>query len=114
MSDRQWSLYVADMIRSAERVLEYTRGMDQPTFVEDRLRYDATIRNLEILGEAAAQIPDSVRDAYPEIPWRQVVATRNVLIHGYSGIDDDVLWNIVQEDVPSLLEALRRLSKDEC
>lgn len=113
MSERQWHLYVEDMIRSAERVLEYTRGMDQDAFVGNQLRYDATIRNLEILGEAAAQIPEPVRDALPEVPWRQIVATRNVLIHGYIGIDDDVLWSIVQEDVPKLLEALRRLSKGE-
>lgn len=109
MSERQWRLYIEDMIHSAGRVLEYTRGLDQSAFTDDRLRYDATIRNLEVLGEAAARVPEEVRQAHPEIPWRQIVATRNVLIHGYIGIDDDVLWSIVQDDVPGLLDSLRTL-----
>ncbi|BBE11054.1 hypothetical protein HH1059_12540 [Halorhodospira halochloris] len=76
------------------------------------LTYDATLCNLELIGEAATHISDEVRDEHPEIPWRMIIATRNRLIHGYLGIDDDTLWSIIQDDVPRLLPQLKAL-KDE-
>lgn len=78
------------MIGFAERVLAYTEGFTQ----------------------AAAQIPEEIRDGHSEIPWRQIIATRNRLIHGYLGIDNDTLWRIIQADIPSLLgklESMREL-----
>jgi len=78
-------------------------------FVASSLTYDATLRNLELIGEAATHIPDGVRAAHPEIPWRMIIATRNRLIHGYLGIDDDTLWSIIQDDVPELLPLLKAL-----
>jgi len=113
MSDterREWRFYVDDMIGFAQRVVTYTDGFDRARFVTSGLNYDAVLRNLELIGEAATHIPDSVRDAYPQIPWRQLAATRNRLIHGYLGIDNDVLWSIVQDDVPFLLAELERLA----
>lgn len=113
MSDeRNWQLYVDDMRAFARKVLDYTQGLDQARFVSDSLRYDATLRNLELIGEAATHIPDLVRAAHPDIPWRMVIATRNRLIHGYLGIDNDVLWSIVQSNVPQLLAQLETLSRN--
>jgi uncharacterized protein with HEPN domain len=109
MSDgvREWRFYVDDMIAFAEKVLAYTAGLDQPAFVANTLVYDATLRNLELIGEAATHVPDEVRQAHPEVPWRMVIATRNRLIHAYLGIDNDTLWSIVVTDVPALLPMLR-------
>ena len=73
------------------------------------LPYDATLRNLELMGEAAMHVPETVRDSANQIPWRMLIATRNRLIHGYLGIDNDTIWSIVQAKVPTLLDALRRL-----
>jgi uncharacterized protein with HEPN domain len=109
MSEREWRFYVDDMIELAERVLVYTQGLDQAGLVADRLRYDATIRNLELIGEAATHVPEEVRAENPDIPWRLVIATRNRLIHGYLGIDNDTLWSIVCKDVPALLPSLLAL-----
>ncbi len=103
---REWRFYIDDMIGFCERVLAFTNGIDKTAFPNDPMRYDATVRNVELIGEAATHIPESVRLAHPEIPWRMVIATRNQLIHGYAGIDDDVLWSIVQTDIPALLSNL--------
>jgi uncharacterized protein with HEPN domain len=100
------------MIDFARKVLAYTDGLDLAGFVANGLAYDATLRNLELIGEAATHIPDEIRTTYPEIPWRMIIATRNRLIHGYLGIDDDTLWSIIQDDVPELLPLLKAL-KDE-
>lgn len=108
-SEREWRFYLDDMVGFAERVLEYTDGLDQAGFEASSMTYDATLRNLELIGEAAARIPQKVRNEAPQIPWRQIVATRNRLIHAYLGIDNDTLWSIIRDDVPSLLDALRRL-----
>lgn len=112
MSDapvREWRFYLDDMIGFAEKVIAYTDGLDQVSFVASGLNYDATVRNLELIGEAATNIPDEIRQQYPQIPWRLVVATRNKLIHGYLGIDNDTLWSIIKGDVPALLEQLRKM-----
>jgi uncharacterized protein with HEPN domain len=109
MSEREWRFYIDDMIDFAEHVMAYSQGLDQAGLVADRLRYDATIRNLELIGEAATHVPDSVRLENPDIPWRLIIATRNRLIHGYLGIDNDTLWSIVETDIPSLLPSLRVL-----
>ena len=106
MSEREWRFCVDDMIDFAEHVLAYSQGLDQAGLVADRLHYDATIRNLELIGEAATHVPDAVREANTDIPWRLIVATRNRLIHGYLGIDNDTLWSIIQTDIPALLPKL--------
>ncbi|MDR4652785.1 MAG: DUF86 domain-containing protein [Nitrosomonas sp.] len=110
-SKREWRFYLDDMIEFAEKVLNYTDGFDQNDFVASGLTYDATLRNLELIGEAATHIPDVIRSAHPEIPWRMIIATRNRLIHGYLGIDNDTLWSIIQDDIPELLSVLKALKK---
>ena len=104
-----WRFYVQDMIEFSDKVLSYTNGMDHATFVADGRTYDATLRNLELIGEAATHVPRTVREQHPEIQWRQIIATRNRVAHGYLGIDEDVIWYIIQTDVPNLLPALRNL-----
>jgi len=90
------------MLGFCERALAYTAGLDQEAWIADRMRYDATLRNLELIGEAASRVPQSVRDLAPQLPWRQLVATRNRLIHAYLGIDDDIVWSIITADLPDL------------
>lgn len=111
---REWSFYVTDMIQFAEKVMAYTRGMDQSRFIADTQAYDATLRNLELIGEAATRIPSTIRDAHSDIPWRSIVGTRNRLAHGYMRVDDDLVWDIIQNDVPTLLPALRNLLDAIC
>lgn len=72
-SPREWRFYLGDMIGFAEKVMRYTEGFDQSAFVSSGLNYDATLRNLELIGEAATHIPDPVRKANPNIPWRLII-----------------------------------------
>jgi uncharacterized protein with HEPN domain len=108
-AQREWRFYLDDIISFAEKVVAYTSGLDQAGFVASGLNYDATVRNLELIGEAATHVPDAVRAANPQIPWRLIVATRNRLIHSYLGIDNDTLWSIIRSDIPALLPAMRAL-----
>lgn len=110
-SQREWRFYIDDMINFAGKVLAYIDGFDQASFMASGLTYDATLRNLELIGEAATHIPEKIRSTYSDIPWRMIIATRNRLIHGYLGIDDDILWSIIHDDVPELLSQLKKLKQ---
>ncbi len=106
---RHWRLYVQDMCEFSQKVPAYKRGLDSEMFVNNSLIYDAALRNIERIGEAATHLPFEVREAHPEIPWRQVIALRNQIAHAYLGLHDDVIWDIFRSDIPILLPALRKL-----
>jgi len=106
MPPREWRFYVEDMVAFCDKVAAYTHGLDRASFATDAMRYDATLRNLELIGEAATHVPPDVRAAASDVPWRMVIAVRNRLIHGYLGIDDDTLWSIVRDDLAPLRQAL--------
>ncbi len=97
------------MIDACERVVSYTDGMNQVSFLADRRTYDATLRNVGIVGEAARHIPESVHVSQSQIPWRAIIGARNRVIHAYMGLDDDVIWSIVSDDIPRLLPLLEAL-----
>ncbi len=109
MSEREWKFYILDMIDFANNVLSYSNGFSQDEFESSGLNYDATVRNLELIGEAATNIPTELKCKQTEIPWRQIIATRNQLIHGYLGIDNDMLWDIIKNEIPELIEQLESL-----
>ena len=102
-------LHIQDMIDYCEKILTYTKGLEHEAFSADTLVYDAILRNLVLIGEAANHIPDDIRDAHPEIYWRRFIATRHRLAHGYPGIDVDVIWDVIRTDVPNQLPELRNL-----
>jgi len=110
---REWLFYIDDMIAFSEKVLSYTEKLDQTEFESNSLIYDATLRNLELIGEAATHIPLEIRLAYLHISWRQIIALRNRLIHAYLGLDNDILWDVIQIDIPELLLALKQLKSNE-
>ena len=106
---REWHFYVSDMIEFGKKVLSYTEGLDQATFVSDSLKYDATLRNLKLIGEASIHIPNDVYMAHPEIRWQCIIGTRNHMAQNYMSLNDDFIWTVIQNDVPKLLPALRKL-----
>ena len=99
---RDWSLFLRDMECFCSRVLRYTEGLSAEQFATNELVNDAVLRNLELLGEAAKQIPDAVRHRHPEVPWRRIAGLRDVLAHAYFGLEDDTIWQIVSSSVPAL------------
>jgi uncharacterized protein with HEPN domain len=81
-------------------------GLDRAQFETNQLMQDAVLRNIELIGEAATRIPEDVKLAHPEIPWREIIAMRNQLIHAYLGVDLDVVWDVVQVELPLLIRQL--------
>ncbi len=82
-------------------------------FVVDERTYDAVVRNLQIIGEAVKQIPPEVREQYPSVEWRKIAGLRDVLAHAYFSLENETLWDIVQNKVPELLEQMQRIVQEE-
>ena len=101
-------LHLEHMIDAAETIQAYTEA-GREAFFEDRMMRDAVVRNLEVIGEAAKRLSQSLRDQSPEIPWRQISGLRDVVIHQYDYVDYNEVWNVVEDDLPGFLEALSTL-----
>lgn len=102
LSDRDPRLYVEDMLEFCERALSYADGVSRESLDTDRMRYDAILRNLELIGEAATHVADEHRALASQVPWRQIVATRNRVAHAYLGIAADTVWSVLCDDLPTL------------
>ena len=104
-SDRERLLDILDAVERIEA--QAARG--RAAFAEDELAQTAVIRWVEIVGEAARGLTEELRQAHPEVPWRQMVAMRNVLIHGYFDVDIDLVWSVAQNDLPKLGAQVRAI-----
>ncbi|MEK6953960.1 MAG: DUF86 domain-containing protein [Candidatus Micrarchaeota archaeon] len=95
-------LYLEDILSSIEKIEKYTAGSTFEKFSKNTQLADATIRNLEIIGEAVKKLPKSLTDKNPEIEWKKIAGLRDILIHEYFGIDVKIIWDIVQNKLPEL------------
>ena len=99
---------LAHMGECIERIHEYTAG-DRSRFEASRLVQDAVIRNLQTLTESSQRLSDDIKATEPQVPWRELAGFRNVIVHGYLGIDLVAVWLVVDQDLPPLAEALARM-----
>ena len=108
---RDYGLYLDDILESITRIERYTEGMDDVSFRNDDKTLDAVVRNLEIIGEAVKNIPQEVKDSFPEIPWKRAASMRDKLIHEYFGMDLGAVWNTIERDLPELKAKLEAIIK---
>ena len=98
---------------SCDKILRYVHGLSCEQLMQDDKTFDAVAHNLEILGEASKHIPNQVRARYPEVEWPKIAGLRDVIAHEYFGIDEDILWDIIQNQVPALLGHVLRILNQE-
>jgi uncharacterized protein with HEPN domain len=109
VSPKNWRFRIEDIIEALDRIFQYVQGLDYNSWLKDQKTIDAVIRNLEIIGEAAANVPQEIQDQYTDIPWYQMKGMRNILIHEYFGVDNEVIWKTIQEDLPILKTKMQDL-----
>jgi len=107
--DRDLRDYLQDILDALEKIERFTSGMSLKEFSGDDKTAFAVIRALEVIGEAAKKAPEPVRQRYPLIPWREMAATRDKLIHGYFGVDLEVVWKTIQQDLAPLKAGVTRI-----
>jgi uncharacterized protein with HEPN domain len=106
MPRRDPDLLVEDILTAIGKIERYTVGMNQAQFKEDDKTLDAVVRNLEIVGEAARQLPEEFAAQYPGVPWHQIRGLRNRIVHDYFGLDLELIWQVISYDLPELKDQL--------
>lgn len=113
MPPRDWKLRIRDILDSIAKISRYTDGMSLTEFEADDKTIDAVVRNIEVIGEAATHIPDGIQEGYPDLPWPEMRAMRNILAHEYFGVSLPIIWQTIQDNLPPLVEQLERLLNNE-
>ena len=102
MSKREPSVLLDDIRSSISKIERYTAGLDEASFLADEKTIDAVVRNLEIIGEAAKQLPTEFKLRHPAVPWSRIAGLRNRIVHDYAGIDLQLVWQILKTAIPKL------------
>jgi len=109
VSPRGWQERVRDILDAIAEIREFTRDMEYETFKDDDKSIRAVEMNFIIIGEAANQIPDEIEEKYPDIPWNLMRAMRNRIVHVYFNVDEKLMWDTVQNDLPPLVPELEKI-----
>ena len=107
--DRHYKVYLEDIHLSMARIIEYIEGKGFKEFKQSYMVVDAVVRNFEIIGEAAKNIPDQIKEKYPEIPWKKMYGLRNLISHEYFGVDYEMIWQIITEDLPQNMKDMSKI-----
>ena len=108
MSKRDDTTILEDIRAAIDRILTYSQELEYDDFVTDIKTQDAIIRNIEILGEAVKLLSEKTKEKYPNVPWKDIAGTRDKLIHDYFGVNIDVVWSIVRNDIPLLNKEIEK------
>ena len=106
---KDFRVYLDDIIESAEKIKSHISGMSYEDFLNDAKTIDAVLRNLEIIGEAAKRIPENIRQQRPDIEWYKVMCLRNILIHQYSGVDLEIVRQIIGQKLPLFEQQIKNI-----
>ena len=103
--------YLEDIIDSISKLESFVKDMHKKDFSKDIKTQDAVVRRREISGEAVKNIPDELKKSYPNVEWRAIAGTRDVLIHAYSKVDISLIWDIVKKDLPGFKKQIKEIFK---
>ena len=106
---RDFEVYLQDILEAILKVQAYTAGMSQESFAADSKSVDAVLRNLEVIGEAARGVPESIRTTHPQVEWRKIAGLRDILIHHYFGVNLEIIWDILQNQLGRLEKDVRKI-----
>jgi uncharacterized protein with HEPN domain len=106
---RDYRVFLDDIMEAVGKIFEYTQGFTRDQFLTDRKTVEAVVWNLQIIGEASKNVPEEIRSVYPDLPWRDMTGLRNIIVHQYFEINLDVIWKVIQNDLPNLERQIHRI-----
>jgi len=105
-------MYLKDILEALEAIENFVEGIDFKTFKNDDMRSSAVIRKFEIIGEATKNVPESIKQKYPQIPWKDMTGMRDRLIHFYFGVKYDLVWNAIKADIPRIKPLINKILEE--
>ena len=109
---RDYGLFLKDIVTACQYIQDFVAGMSYSKFLHDKKTTSAVIRQFEIIGEAAKNIPDSIRKKYSKINWKDMTGMRDRLIHGYFGVDYHIVWDTIANEIPKLKTSIEKISRE--
>lgn len=109
---RNAKLYLQDIEDSISNISKYTKGLSFKSFADDHKTIDAVVRNLEIIGEAVKNLPKEIKTKHADVPWNEICGMRNKAIHEYWGVDEEILWKTVKDDLPVLGRQIVKIKQE--
>ena len=110
---RDLLLFLEDMTTACSKIVDYSSGRSRDETFSDPMRFDAILMNLHVLGEAVKQLPEDFRERHSNIPWRLIAGMRDFVAHAYFALDLDLLWDTIQNDVPTLAHQIDDVIESE-
>jgi uncharacterized protein with HEPN domain len=106
---RNLSLYIKDILQNMQDAQNFIRGMSYEKFIADKKTFNAVVRSLEVIGEAAKNVPEEIRSKYPSIPWKEMAGMRDKVIHFYFGVSREAVWIAVKDRIPALQPLIEQI-----
>jgi uncharacterized protein with HEPN domain len=103
-------VYISHILEASQELSEFIKGIDKKNFLASKVIRAATVRQIQIVGEAAKKLSDKTKNEYPGIPWKDIAGMRDKLVHDYFGVDYDAVWDTITIDIPSLVKKLHEKS----
>ena len=109
MSKKRIKLILEEIIKFCSKINRYIKDMDKEEFQKNELVIDAVLRNVELIGEASKRLPEDLKTDNPQIPWKKIIGLRNIVIHAYSDVDLDIIWDITTKNIPETKDLLNKI-----
>jgi len=112
MKNKEDIIFIKHILDSIDAIEEFSREMDKKELSSNRMKQSAIVREIEVIGEAVKNISKRLKDEYPSVPWKEIVGTRDKMIHHYFGVDLNIIWNIIKKDLLDLKISIERIEKE--
>lgn len=109
---RNIALYIKDILQNMRDAEEFIRGLSYEEFAGDKKTFNAVVRSIEVIGEAAKHVPEGVRSKYPAVPWKEMSGMRDKVIHFYFGVDREAVWLVAKERIPAIKPLIEHTLQD--